>query len=213
MLKWLKSRLTYANVMVTLLAFLVLGGGFAWALATNTVGPRQIKPNAVRSPDIRNLAVKRGDIANNAINSAKVANGSLLGEDFAPGVIPGGGGQGGQGPQGPQGPQGVPGPPGPSGATNVTRRIGPIATIAADSSGTANASCAAGERAVGGDGIGRNGATLDFDLYGSFATIPGGSLTDTGVPNGWAARYINRDSNNSNSGVIDVRAYVVCAAP
>jgi hypothetical protein len=46
----LRPKLTYANVMVTLLAFLVLGGGAAYAatqVAENSVGARQLRQNAV----------------------------------------------------------------------------------------------------------------------------------------------------------------------
>jgi hypothetical protein len=77
-------RLTYANVMVTILAFLVLGGATAFAagqLAKNSVGSRQIKSKSVTT----------GKIANNAVNGAKVANGSLTGSDInlaALGTVP-----------------------------------------------------------------------------------------------------------------------------
>ncbi|MDX6625437.1 MAG: hypothetical protein QOE56_426 [Solirubrobacterales bacterium] len=78
-------RLSYANVMVTLLAIAVLGGGVAYAaqhLAKNSVGPRQLRKNS--------------------INSAKVKDGSLRAQDFAANQLP-------AGPQGPRGPQGATG--------------------------------------------------------------------------------------------------------
>jgi hypothetical protein len=52
--------------MVTLLAFVVLGGT-AWALAKNTVGPRQLKPNAVHTKDIDD----------DAVTSEKIKDGTL----------------------------------------------------------------------------------------------------------------------------------------
>jgi hypothetical protein len=66
------------------LAISLSGVGYAvsTALPRNSVGPVQLK--------------------NNAVNSAKVKNASLRGVDFAPGQIP-------RGPQGPAGPQGPPG--------------------------------------------------------------------------------------------------------
>jgi hypothetical protein len=82
--KQVRKRLTYANVMVTILAFIVLGGGSALAasqLGKNSVGPRQLKSKSVTT----------GKIANNAVNSAKVANGSLTGADInlnALGTVP-----------------------------------------------------------------------------------------------------------------------------
>ncbi|MDX6626971.1 MAG: hypothetical protein QOE56_1960, partial [Solirubrobacterales bacterium] len=46
----LRSKLTYANVMVSILAFCVLGGGTAFAamqVAGNSVGTKQLKKGAV----------------------------------------------------------------------------------------------------------------------------------------------------------------------
>ena len=56
----IRSRLTYANVISTLALFLVLGGG-AWAAAT--IGPNDIKRNAVHSKHIKNKAVTRAKLA------------------------------------------------------------------------------------------------------------------------------------------------------
>jgi hypothetical protein len=80
----IRSQLTYANVMVTILAFVVLCGGSALAAATlgkNTVGSRQLKAKSVTT----------GKVAPNAINGSKVQNGSLTGEDIklsALGTVP-----------------------------------------------------------------------------------------------------------------------------
>jgi hypothetical protein len=80
----IRPQLTYANVMVTILAFVVLGGGSALAAATlgkNTVGSRQLKSKSVTT----------GKIAPNAINGSLVANGTLTGEDIklsALGTVP-----------------------------------------------------------------------------------------------------------------------------
>jgi len=98
--------LTYANVMVTLLAFVVLCGGGAYAasrLGKNTVGTRQLKKNVV--------------------TSAKVKDGSLRSADFAPGQLPG---PGPVGPRGPDGPRGAGGPPGPAGTSHVFQASGSV---------------------------------------------------------------------------------------
>jgi hypothetical protein len=90
----LRSRLTYANVMVTLLAFVVLGGGGAYAatqLGKNSVGTKQLK--------------------NGAVTGAKVKDGSLGAGDFKAGQLPAGP-KGDTGPMGPTGPAGAPGSPG-----------------------------------------------------------------------------------------------------
>lgn len=103
-MKRLRGKLTYANVMVTILAFIVLGGGAAVAagqLGKNTVGTKQLK---------------RG-----AVTSAKVKDGSLRAKDF--GKIFFGdrilaGPRGERGPEGPQGQEGRRGPEGPRGTSD-----------------------------------------------------------------------------------------------
>ncbi|HEX6602362.1 MAG TPA: hypothetical protein VF030_06925 [Solirubrobacterales bacterium] len=105
-MKRMREKLTYANVMVTILAFVVLGGGAAVAagqLGRNTVGTPQLKKNAV--------------------TSAKVKDGSLRPKDFAPGSALSGpagsagpaGPKGDRGPEGPPGQEGRRGPEGPAG--------------------------------------------------------------------------------------------------
>lgn len=77
--------------MSSLAVFLVISGAAAYAaihLPKNSVGPKQIRKNAV--------------------NSAKVKNHSLLAKDFKKGQLH-------AGPQGKQGPQGKDGPKGPKG--------------------------------------------------------------------------------------------------
>jgi hypothetical protein len=70
------AKLTYSNVVSTLCLFLILGG-VAWA-ATNlperSVGPTQLRKNAVRSWKVKNHTLKRIDLA--------------------PGVLPSGSGEG-----------------------------------------------------------------------------------------------------------------------
>jgi hypothetical protein len=103
-MKRLRGKLTYANVMVTILAFIVLCGGAAVAageLGRNTVGTKQLKPGAV--------------------TSAKVKDGSLQAKDFRqiPSTgrpVPGPPGPRGEpGPEGTQGQEGRRGPEGPAG--------------------------------------------------------------------------------------------------
>ena len=105
---WVRSHLTYANVMVTILAFLVLGGGTAlgaFVVSNNgQVGPNTIaghKPfpgqhsniipgtlnakdlaaSAVTGPNLAAGAVTGPKIANNAVTGAKVSDNSLTGAD------------------------------------------------------------------------------------------------------------------------------------
>jgi hypothetical protein len=84
-------------MVVACLALAVSLSGAAYAVSTalprNSVGPTQLKANAV--------------------NSSKVKNRSLRIVDFATGQIP-------TGPQGPAGPAGPQGPPGTSGAQQIS---------------------------------------------------------------------------------------------
>src|SRR6478672_8910048 len=70
----IRSKLTYANVMVTILAFIVLGGG-AYAM---TKAPK----NSVTSTSIKNGGVRAADLAPNSVSGPKVADGSLSGSDI-----------------------------------------------------------------------------------------------------------------------------------
>jgi len=100
MRQWIRSHLTYANVMATIAVFIALGGGTtAVALnGSNTVqsddlGPgAQVKAadvadNAVNGTDIVNGQVTNPDLANNAVTSGKVANGQVKRADLDPTAI------------------------------------------------------------------------------------------------------------------------------
>jgi hypothetical protein len=105
-MKRFTPRLTYANVIATVALFVALGGGAyaATQLPKNSVGPGQLKKEAV--------------------TGAKVKKGSLMAGDFAPGQLPAGtsgaaGAKGDAGAQGPPGPEGKEGPQGKEGAPGV----------------------------------------------------------------------------------------------
>ncbi len=78
-----RPHLTYANVMVTILAFIVLGGVAVAAtnLPKGSVGTNQLKGNAVTQRKIHKNAVTQGKIRSNSVTGAKVKNGSLTGAD------------------------------------------------------------------------------------------------------------------------------------
>jgi len=83
MRRWLRSHLTYANVMVTILAFIVLTGGTAVALSgSNTVFSDDIVDNQVFSADVRNDTLAGGglgavDLRLGSVGGSEVANSSL----------------------------------------------------------------------------------------------------------------------------------------
>ena len=86
----LRPHLTYANVMVTLLAFIVLGGSAyaAFHLPKNSVRSKNIVNGSVGSTDLRNNNVRGGDVRTGTIRSDDVGNGSLLASDLKPGTLP-----------------------------------------------------------------------------------------------------------------------------
>jgi hypothetical protein len=87
--RWVRRRLTYANVMSTVAVFVALGGGaYALSVPKNSVGTRQIKRSAVTSTKIRPSAVTTAKIKRGAVASAQIRDHSLTASDLAPGVIP-----------------------------------------------------------------------------------------------------------------------------
>jgi hypothetical protein len=82
-------RLTYANVVSTLALFLVLAGGAAYAarVPRKSVGPRQLKANAVTTAKIKANAVTTRKIKRNAVASAKIKNGAIETEKIADGSV------------------------------------------------------------------------------------------------------------------------------
>lgn len=61
-----RRHLTYANVTVTLLAFVVLFGGGAYAaskLGKDSVGTKQLKDNAVKTAKVKDRTLKANDLA------------------------------------------------------------------------------------------------------------------------------------------------------
>ncbi len=207
----IRKHLSFANIVSCLALFVALGGASYAAvnLPKNSVGPRQLKPKAVKTGYLDRNAVKTGKLApeaaragkiaknaittdrlrNSAVTGQKVLDGSLLANDFAPGQIP-------------AGPQG---PPGPAGATNVTVRtkLGPL--VEPGNIGTVSVNCADGERATGGGWSFSQGTFLATLVETSRPLVD----KATGVPDGWHLRYWN------DGGGIDMRltVQVICASP
>ena len=100
MRQWIRSHLTYANVVATLSLFLVLGGGTALApyvVSSNSqIGPGTVsghKPpsgkhaniiaGSINGRDLNGGAVSGGKLAPNSVDGSKVLDGSLRGSDIA----------------------------------------------------------------------------------------------------------------------------------
>jgi hypothetical protein len=84
-MRYLRSRLSYANVMVTILAFIVLGGGAAFAASRIQAG--EIATGAVGTRALHKRAVTSGKIAAGAVRGTQVANASLSSNEIKPGSI------------------------------------------------------------------------------------------------------------------------------
>lgn len=61
MRQWLRSNMSYANVMSSIAVFAVLAGGGAWA--ATKIGAGDIKRNAIHSKHIKSKAVTRAKLA------------------------------------------------------------------------------------------------------------------------------------------------------
>jgi hypothetical protein len=79
MRQWIRFHLTYANVMVTILAFIVLGGGTAAAAfivsSNSQIGPGTVsghKPPSGKHANIISGSVNATDLANQAVTAAKI---------------------------------------------------------------------------------------------------------------------------------------------
>jgi hypothetical protein len=195
MISWMRGRLTYANVLVTALAFLVLAG-------------TSVAQDAVSSAA---TLITGKQVKNGTITGKDVKNHSLTTKDFKGSVR---GPQGIQGQQGVQGIQGVKGDAGAPGATNVKVHTASKA-ITAGSSETVDVFCPTGERAVGGGGdlsvtsaylVTSRPGVRTFSLSGFYAGTP----ADGQTPDAWR---VTGSKDSGYTGSATVYAYVVCAAP
>lgn len=109
MIRRIRNRLTYANVVASMALFIALGGVSyaAVKLPKNSVGSGQIKQNAVTGSKVKDSSLTGSDIKNK----------SLTVDDFNGSV---------QGPAGAQGPAGPKGDTGARGATGDTGPAGPL---------------------------------------------------------------------------------------
>lgn len=134
-------------MVVACVALVVALGGTSYATVLQvpraSVGPAQLKTNAVTAKKI----------APNAVSAAKVRNGSLLKADFAPGQLP-------AGPTGPQGPAGSPG-------LSAVERIEASSANNSVTPKVAEITCPAGKRLIGG-GARVNGGTPKVALWASY---------------------------------------------
>ena len=70
----LRQRLTYANVMSTLAAFIALGG---FSYAAMGIGSQEIANNSVRGIDVRNRSLTRQDLKRNTLDGTTIRESRL----------------------------------------------------------------------------------------------------------------------------------------
>jgi hypothetical protein len=183
----MKSRMlreySRSHVLGVVAIFIALTGT-SYAVATGSIGSREIKNNIIRSKDIRNDQVR----------SADVRDGSLLARDFKAGEL------GATGAQGPKGDTGLPGEPGMSGYVQVN------AFSAGDSSQeqSATATCPQGTKVVGGGAvINTGGSRVDLALASSLPISDG---------SGWAASGVETTAH-AGTWTVNARAICANVAP
>jgi hypothetical protein len=172
--------------------FVALSGtAYAATLPRNSVGPAQLKRNAVTSAKVKPFSLLRNDFGRGQLPVGPQGPAGPRGPEGATGARGAEGATGARGAEGPRGPQG------PAGATNVTVRVGPQAL------GFATATCAVGEVAVGGGGF------ADDTVPTVLSSSSPAPLDAGGTPTGWSAFSSRMDGNPSPN----AQAVVVCAAP
>ena len=83
------KRLSYANVVSTLALFLVVAGGAAYAarVPKKSVGPGQLKANAVTTAKIKANAITTRKIKKNAVATAKIKDSAIESAKIADGSV------------------------------------------------------------------------------------------------------------------------------
>ena len=74
MLSYLRSHLTYANVMATIAVFVALGGS---SYAVIRVGSAEIEDGSVRSRDLKDGGIAERDMRRNSLGRRSISEGSL----------------------------------------------------------------------------------------------------------------------------------------
>lgn len=72
----MRRHLSFANV-TSLLALFIALGGTSYAVATNSIGTKQIKNNSVRSSDVRNGSLSSRDVKRGSLGGRAVKESSL----------------------------------------------------------------------------------------------------------------------------------------
>lgn len=214
-MRQIRKRLTYANVMSSLAVFLVIGGGAAFAavdLPANSVGSRQIKTKAVKTRHIAIQAIGTGRLAPEAAKAGKIAKDAIVTNRLRDNAVATSKIQDEAILAGKIANEAVLADKIANGAVNAAK-LGPITAqtetvnVGANSIGSANVDCPAGQRAISG-----GGSWSVFAKELSFlATRPIRSSADSGlmadgeVAGGWRASGYNESGSPAS-----ILVWVLC---
>ena len=115
MLRSIRHRLTFANVMASVAVFIALGGASyaAVALPKNSVGSKQLRTGGVKKSDLGVGSVGTSELRRRSVKSTKLANRAVTKRSLSRWIRGQLRRRAAAGPPGPQGPQGSTGPRGP----------------------------------------------------------------------------------------------------
>jgi hypothetical protein len=96
MLRKLRPRITYANVVSTIALGLAIGGGTAYAatkigtsnIRYHAVTGSKMASNAVTASKVKNSALSGADLRDNSVTGADIRTGTLQASDFAANQLP-----------------------------------------------------------------------------------------------------------------------------
>jgi hypothetical protein len=198
MLKVLRSRLGYANVMATVALFVALGGSaYALGAVPDAAGVFHGCVNE-KSGDLRVVISASSCRAVKKRHGRVVFSGEFAIAWSAQGAP---GAQGVPGAAGQQGKAGIQGSTGPTGVTNVVVRAASNTCSTLHCLASARIDCNTGEQAISGGAQGEDGD-------GIAQSVPA-PYTAGVTPVGWSGSSYDSDSDASAS--VDV--FVVCASP
>jgi len=204
-MQWIRSHLSFANVISMIALFVALGGTTyaAVQLPKNSVGSKQIKKRAVRGKHINRNAVSANKIQDNAISSPKIADGTVFSADLGDNSV-------GSGKVIDGSLQEVDLAPGLL-DINVTVQFTQAADDLANGAETSvDAQCLPGQIALGG---GTRGDLTNSELTKITASRPiisdsnSGAPADDGTFTGWRGTFVNEN----NGAGIRPEVWVICA--
>lgn len=84
-MQWIRSHLSFANLVSLMALFIALGGTTyaAVALPKNSVGAKQIKKNGVGVSEIKKDAVRASEIKSSAVGASEIKSNAVAGGDIA----------------------------------------------------------------------------------------------------------------------------------